>query len=163
MPPNPWSEEKTAALKQLVREGYSSGVIAGRLNVTRSAVVGRCHRLGLHLGANRRGLNKFTQFSLRKSHNRPLKKRKPITAKPQPQFEKTPIPPPNINDIGRVKFSELEPHHCLFGVGDPKDADFMFCGLDRIPGRPYCSGHTARCFTPAPVKKRETIRVKIDA
>jgi len=158
MPPNPWSDEKTATLKQLVREGYSSGVIAERLKVTRSAVVGRCHRLGLHLGANRRGLNKFTQFSLRKPHQRPLKKRKSITAKPQPQFEKEPIPPPNINDIARKTFSELTENDCRYPINHVGEPGFGFCGLEKLPGSSYCPSHHSRCWVGVPAKKRSPVR-----
>jgi hypothetical protein len=45
-----WDEPGVAALRRMVDEGASSGVIAAALGLSRNAVVGKCHRLGLRLG-----------------------------------------------------------------------------------------------------------------
>lgn len=43
-----WTDERIALLKQLwTRDGLSAGQIAATLGVTRNAVIGKVHRLGL--------------------------------------------------------------------------------------------------------------------
>jgi hypothetical protein len=42
-----WGEKEIIRLKQLWEQGFSSGVIAERFGVSRSAIMGRVHRLGL--------------------------------------------------------------------------------------------------------------------
>jgi len=39
-----WDEPGVAALRRMVDEGASSGVIAAALGLSRNAVVGKCHR-----------------------------------------------------------------------------------------------------------------------
>jgi len=41
----------------------------------------------------------------------------------------------------RLTADELEPHHCRWPYGDPRAADFTFCGRARHPLRPYCAEH----------------------
>jgi len=153
---NPWTPELTERLVALTKAGDSGSAIAAKLGVTRSAVIGKVHRLGMQLGNCRNGNGQIRTGRPQKPVLTSFNKYRKPKVKSKPEFQKAPIPPPNINDIGRVKFSELEPHHCRFGVGDPKDEDFKFCGLDRIPGRPYCSGHTARAYVGLPPKKPRT-------
>jgi len=158
MPVKTWSDAATETLKRMVREGYSAGMISSHLKVTRSAVVGRCHRLGLHLGANRGGMKHTAAYTLRKAHRTPLKKHKPIPAKPQPQFQNAPIPPPNINDIARKTFSELTENDCRYPINHVGEPGFGFCGLEKLPGSSYCPSHHSRCWVGVPAKKRSPVR-----
>src|ERR1700754_798832 len=65
-----WTEERVAELKKLWAEGHSASQIAKRLgSVTRNAVIGKVHRLGL---------------SGRATPSRPVK-RPPRLARPKPQ------------------------------------------------------------------------------
>lgn len=45
-----WSEEKSDELRGLVAQGLTSTQIGKIMGVTRNAIIGRCHRLGLTLG-----------------------------------------------------------------------------------------------------------------
>ena len=43
-----WTDERTQMAVKLWREGISATLIAGRLgDISRNAVIGKCHRLGL--------------------------------------------------------------------------------------------------------------------
>ena len=65
-----WTEERVSELKKLWAEGHSASQIAKRLgSVTRNAVIGKVHRLGL---------------SGRATPSRPVK-RPPRLARPKPQ------------------------------------------------------------------------------
>jgi hypothetical protein len=52
---NLWSDERTASLRRLVREGLTDPEIADRLGVTVRAVIGKRHRLALKANPRRRG------------------------------------------------------------------------------------------------------------
>lgn len=38
----------------------------------------------------------------------------------------------------------LEPDDCRWPIGDPRRADFHFCGEKKASGRPYCQHHWDR-------------------
>jgi hypothetical protein len=43
----------------------------------------------------------------------------------------------------------LEKNDCRWPIGDPREADFHFCGAHQVPGRPYCELHWRMAFQPA--------------
>lgn len=43
----------------------------------------------------------------------------------------------------------LETNDCRWPIGDPREADFHFCGAQQVPGRPYCELHWRMAFQPA--------------
>jgi len=47
----------------------------------------------------------------------------------------------------------LEQYDCRWPIGDPKDADFHFCGERSLARRPYCELHWRMAFQPP--KSRE--------
>ena len=49
-----WSDERTAALRRLLREGLTDPDIADRLGVTLRAVIGKRHRLKLDANPRRK-------------------------------------------------------------------------------------------------------------
>jgi GcrA cell cycle regulator len=57
----------------------------------------------------------------------------------------------------------LEADDCRWPVGDPRRADFHFCGEKKALGRPYCEGHwnlslQSRSQQAAPVTPAEPSR-----
>jgi GcrA cell cycle regulator len=53
----------------------------------------------------------------------------------------------------------LESCDCRWPIGDPRHADFHFCGAQQVLGRPYCSEHIAQAFDVA--KSRPQINAKM--
>ena len=45
--------------------------------------------------------------------------------------------------------ANLEQNECRWPIGDPRDADFHFCGALQASGRPYCAHHWAMAFVPS--------------
>ena len=41
----------------------------------------------------------------------------------------------------RRTFADVGLQECKFPYGHPGDADFYFCGGERVPSRPYCEDH----------------------
>lgn len=160
-----WSDDRVERLKRLWGDGHSAGRIAALLGgISRSAVIGKVHRLGL---SERKG----SPHSRRAAHLRSLRKRivrpKRFTAPRRSRFaeylaalQASPagVPPPAADDVARVSFSDLEEtrtaaKHCRWPVGDPKLPGFGFCGCQPVPGLPYCEQHARRAYAPPAVQK----------
>jgi len=155
-----WTEDRVEVLKKLWAEGHSASQIAKELGgVTRNAVIGKVHRLGL---------------SGRATPSRPVK-RPPRLARPKPRVladgtVKAPKPAaiPGLTAVAREEIEHLEPlplddgetatvltirdSMCKWPIGDPADPKFAFCGRKANCG-PYCAEHAKVAFQPA--RKRE--------
>jgi GcrA cell cycle regulator len=154
-----WTEERVAELKKLWAEGHSASQIAKRLgSVTRNAVIGKVHRLGL---------------SGRATPSRPVK-RPPRLARPKPQHmprqaradgsmpAREPAPlveteafvePQRLPNGDMVSVLTVKDSMCKWPIGDPAEQTFGFCGRASDGASPYCAEHARVAFQPA--KKRE--------
>jgi len=52
--------------------------------------------------------------------------------------------------------ANLETNDCRWPLGDPRDADFHFCGAQQIAGRPYCELHWRMSFQPSRPRHEQT-------
>lgn len=94
-----WTDERVEILKKMWGEGQSASQIAKELGgVTRNAVIGKVHRLGL---SNRAGSAGAKAAAKEKAPKAEAKKPAPApTAKPQPKTESA-APPPQPKVAGR--------------------------------------------------------------
>ncbi|EKV31288.1 hypothetical protein C882_3661 [Caenispirillum salinarum AK4] len=122
-----WTDERIELLKTLWGEGLTTGEIGKRLGVSKNAVVGKAHRLGL------------------KGRPSPIKRTRKA-AKPE-KPEKPAEPTPAI--------MELQGPTCRWPFGDPREPGFHFCGAQAIPGKPYCSEHAAVAYVNSSKSKAE--------
>ena len=83
-----WSDERVAILKKMWLDGNSASEIAKELgNITRNAVIGKVHRLGLsnrdtNISNTGATANKVTNvFRLRRTRNSPIPKSSWVGAK----------------------------------------------------------------------------------
>ena len=168
-----WTEDRIEILKKLWSEGFSASQIANELGaVTRNAVIGKVHRLGL----SGRAKAPMTQSQ------RP---KKPATRQPQttqaprahsplqiagntaikidtlpaikPQIDLRPkiyslSEPPLVENAGILELSEQT---CKWPVGDPGDNSFHFCARRSDSGIPYCAYHARVAYQPASERRRE--------
>lgn len=169
-----WNDERVELLKKLWSEGLSASQIASRLGaVTRNAVIGKVHRLGLSGRAT---------TSRMKSH-RPRPRAQPVKRLVKPRFTNVgntalqriyqadvePYVPPaeelEIPLAERKSIQTLLENHCRWPIGDPQEPDFHFCGKNKVTGLPYCEFHARRAFQPPqprrgggmPVVRREVV------
>jgi GcrA cell cycle regulator len=112
-----WNDEKIGRLKKLWSEGLTTGEIGKRLGVSKNAVVGKAHRLGL------------------KGRPSPIKRQdvKTPTAAKKPETR-------------IFTLTDLSAQTCRWPIGDPKHEDFRFCGKPVIAGKPYCGEHCATAY-----------------
>lgn len=133
-----WTDVRVDTLKTLWREGLSAAQIAARLGgVTRNAVLGKIHRLGLseRVVTLRRGGQRPVSFRQRSIRRRPPSRLKPIAATAVDVPE--PIEGPGL----ATSVLQLEAHVCRWPIGDPKAADFSYCGRRADADGPYCPAH----------------------
>ncbi|MBC6408187.1 MAG: GcrA cell cycle regulator [Rhodobacteraceae bacterium] len=166
-----WTDERVELLKKMWSEGQSASQIAKELGgVTRNAVIGKVHRLGLS--------NRTSETPAAKPEPKAQPAPKPVPepepaseaeVRPIPQRKQIipagqPLPPqPSANDISpealaqvneiekkakRLTLMELTERTCKWPVGDPATDDFWFCGLPVQAGKHYCEAHVGVAFQP---------------
>ena len=136
-----WTEERVEVLKTLWNEGLSASQIAGRLGgVTRNAVIGKVHRLGLSGRAA---------------------PAKPKAVQPDPEPAPAPRRPsvemdPSTWGEARATVTTIGANDCKWPIGDPASADFHFCGQGAAGGKPYCAYHSSLAFQPNSARRERT-------
>ncbi|MEL7151581.1 MAG: GcrA family cell cycle regulator [Pseudomonadota bacterium] len=165
-----WTDERVETLKKMWSEGQSASQIAKELGgVTRNAVIGKVHRLGL---SNRAGSSapapekKPAKAAPKKAAPKPVEKVVEVTVTPRKPIVPAgqPLPPqPSANEISpealatvrevekgakRISLMELTERTCKWPIGDPATEEFWFCGLAVQQGKPYCEAHVGVAFQP---------------
>jgi GcrA cell cycle regulator len=148
-----WTDERVALLRKLWTEGLSASQIAKQLGgVTRNAVIGKVHRLGL---AGRATPSRPAKRPVRNARPRVIG---PMAPRLRPASS---LPLVVIPDLEPIKFEDgktatvlsLNESMCKFPIGDPTDVNFAFCGRGSVTG-PYCADHARLAYQPSQAKKR---------
>jgi GcrA cell cycle regulator len=166
---NGWTDDRVTLLKKLWTDGLSASQIAKQLGgVTRNAVIGKVHRLGL---------------AGRAAPSRPIKRIPTPTVRAKPALVPQDVevalktPAPDVVTIPEATIEtpaiaaiplkptkpkqrtvregeiigvlQLGPNMCKWPIGDPGDVDFGFCGSQCGSAAVYCEEHAAVAFQPA--------------
>lgn len=165
-----WTDDRVETLKKLWADGLSASQIAAELGggVTRNAVIGKVHRLGLS------GRGKTSPSA---GQPRPRKPTRPpshpmtlvggarlggavvarapaATPGIQPQPERLREEDVVIPMSQRVTIMELREGMCRWPLGDPTTPEFRFCGAQSFAGIPYCAHHSRIAYQPAAERRR---------
>jgi len=172
-----WTDDRVETLKKMWGEGQSASQIAKELGgVTRNAVIGKVHRLGL---SNRTGGSTPAKSAVKdKTAAKVAPKSKAVNTEPVAEATPKPVvpirrqiipagqplpPQPSANEISpealasvrevekkskKISLMELTERTCKWPVGDPATDDFWFCGLTVKTGKPYCEAHVGVAFQP---------------
>lgn len=162
-----WDDAKVERLKVLLGQFMSAGQIGLALGISRSAVIGKCARMGLPLNSMTTAA-KSAGASRRLKTQRQIKRRQPLPPSlvrtVKPRFETAPVPRPRAEDVPRKTLIELECGECKFPVDYVSKPGFGFCALPQVPGLPYCADHAARCYVPVMTKaQRDKAKEAMDA
>jgi GcrA cell cycle regulator len=140
-----WTEERVEQLRTLWTEGLSASQIARVLGgVTRNAVIGKVHRLGL---------------AGRASPSRSERPRMPSTPKvqvrtapptPTPVVEEDPV---ILDDGSFATVLTINDRMCRWPIGDPSQNEFHFCGRNPKNGSPYCEAHARKAYQPQQARR----------
>ena len=158
-----WTDDRVDLLKKLWAEGLSASQIAGRLgSVTRNAVIGKVHRLGLS-GRATTSRMKSHRPRQRMAAKRLAKSRYATIGNPALRAlynaETNVYLPPTeelvIPVAERKSIQTLTEATCRWPIGDPQNTEFHFCGKNKVPGLPYCEFHARRAFQPPQSRRRD--------
>ncbi len=162
---NEWTKEEDDLLHKLfVREDYSASYCARKIGRSRSAVIGRAFRKGWR---NSRSADpnaqqqstpaqgRTTEGCLYEEARVPSLPKVSVLDKANEEFATTPgaVSLPKSTD-GKTRLLDLTQHTCRWPIGDPRDADFHFCGAKPQEGSSYCSEHHAEAYTGVPPRKK---------
>ncbi|MDB5441297.1 MAG: gcrA [Caulobacteraceae bacterium] len=155
-----WDDERVATLKKLWLEGLSASQIAKQLGgVTRNAVIGKVHRLGLSGRAAPsqpqrqvafkapRPPRPISQAPVRREVTPSSPSSMPVPAAPRPVFV--------AEAPGTATVLTLGVHMCKWPIGDPSSDNFTFCGRRQSEG-PYCIDHARVAYQPQQSGKKKT-------
>ena len=154
-----WTDERVELLKKLWIDGLSASQIAAELGgVTRNAVIGKVHRLGL----SGRGQPTSSIKRQRRTHssgirrvrqmisvgNLALKADAMAEAELQPRRNVV-VPIPR-----KLSIFQLTERTCKWPIGDPGQEDFHFCGHDSLENLPYCEYHAGVAYQAPDPRRR---------
>ena len=160
-----WTTERVQQLRSFVTAGLTCSQIAAEIGVTRNAVIGKVHRLGLSTSGGRPGRrpSNFTQRPRTGPSDRPSEPREPrsrlarllraatagqtVVPFPSPSaIDPAGIDPPAVENVMRCSLLELAGGGCRWPLSDPGKDDFGFCGNAAIAGLSYCAGHARLAY-----------------
>jgi GcrA cell cycle regulator len=122
-----WTPDRIAEVTRLWNQGLSTADIGRLVGVTKNAIVGKAHRLGLPA---RPSPIKRDASQPRLSVARPAPHPKPAERRAHPSVALV-----NTNGLA-----------CKWPFGHPGDTDFGFCGAPSLEGKPYCPEHYERAY-----------------
>jgi GcrA cell cycle regulator len=150
-----WTDERVELLKKLWQDGLSASQIAKQLGgVTRNAVIGKVHRLGL---SGRATPSKPARTVFKAP--RPARPAAAAPSAPRRLAEPVshPVQPTPVRYVeeapGSATVLTLGAHMCKWPIGDPSLDSFTFCGRRSGEG-PYCMEHSQVAYQPTQAKKR---------
>lgn len=145
-----WTDERIGRLKTLWLEGRTAEFISRDLGcgVSRSAVLGKVHRLGLSAGR--------VAQTPKTSGARPKPKTKPKPKGASPTSQARPdaaLPasgtPPLGRGCGARTILSVRRSDCRWPFGDPLRPGFSLCGCPVTRGA-FCAEHAAIAYRPRP-------------
>lgn len=135
-----WDEERISILTKLWAQGISAGNIAVKFSATRSAIIGKIHRLGLptpnakqkrirtERDPQKRIVRHNTHFVEASAASVAL----PVLSMPNGH---------NISTAQRCTLLQLTSGVCKWPFGEPQTPNFFFCGGVAVDGKSYCVEH----------------------
>ena len=121
-----WDEDKLNKLRKLWDDGLPITKIGNEIGVSRNAIAGKAHRMGLP------------------------KRNSPISKSGDPRKNQEKNNSDNNKELPlKIMLRDVEwsRNRCCWPIGDPKLPGFSFCGTAIIPGRPYCEEHSNLAYT----------------
>jgi GcrA cell cycle regulator len=153
-----WNPERVEQLRNFLSAGLTCSQIAAEIGVTRNAVIGKIHRLGLGPGrpaaAPGRACPPRTRRPRLSSQRQMLRL---ISADAPRTANGATVDPASVDSAQHCSLLELAQGKCRWPVSDPGSnsgtADFVFCGNEAVEGFSYCAGH-ARLAYRSPERRR---------
>jgi GcrA cell cycle regulator len=164
-----WNDETIVRLRTLWAEGLSTAEIGRRIAVSKNAVVGKAHRLGLEPRPSPIRREGSGGPLLRQSAPRrivgPTLPPLPVSAPAEDRggaaspaaklAQPSPVraAPPAPVRVAPPRTSRLVA--CCWPIGEPGTKSFRFCDDDALPGKPYCAEHAQLAYVKVRDRREE--------
>ncbi len=163
-----WTEDRVSKLAKLWADGLSASQVAAELGgVTRNAVIGKVHRLGLsarakpagrsNTGGRRKpasrkgtGTGGYSTTS-RMNRSKTGRTTSDLIVKTKPKIAEEVLQAP---ESLKLTLLELNESTCRWPTGDPTRPGFSFCGHKTSDDKPYCGYHNKLAFQPPNDRRR---------
>ncbi len=152
-----WTDQKIEMLKDLWGQHSASEIAEMIGGLTRNAVIGKANRMKLSAQKDKAVAIMARTSGASKGIGRKRMMLRPLPSVPVPATPLRALPQPQREAQNRDMFRSLEgigtgriegipvtkagERHCRWPVGDPRSADFRFCGCTASEGLPYCVDH----------------------
>ena len=175
-----WTDERVDLLRSIIIKILSASRIAAELagGVTRNAVIGKVHRLGLSgrvktqtavVNARPRPAEKPTKSDsariggaamLQRAMSMPVRGNIALALqeRPMPMVSRRASDDNVVSLTENVTIMELRESMCRWPVGDPSSAEFRYCGGKANIGEgPYCKHHSRMAYQPTQDRRQRKI------
>lgn len=150
-----WTDERIDQLTKLWAD-HSASEIAAQLGVTRNAVVGKVHRLGLKMPAGVRAVKKAARSRAKAVRNSPARSVDVVQLR-RAQLRTIAAPTASIECLN-VAFADIRPHKCRWITNDDVRAP-LYCGHDTVANTDWCATHYCIVYVPPSDRRRERPKV----
>ena len=146
-----WTEERIETLRKSWEAGMTASQIAETLGegVSRNAVIGKAHRLGLQARPSPVKLAEVIADVAAAVGTTVVAAVAAVVAPavpPPAPARKTPRPAAASKKPALTTLLDLSEKICKWPIGHPGDADFHFCGKPSQASFPYCGEHCAVAY-----------------
>jgi GcrA cell cycle regulator len=139
-----WTDERIDALRKMWLEGMSASQVARQLGgVSRNAVIGKVHRMGL---AGRDAPSRPRSLGGRPPSRHRTKMAPAIRSSAKRIVRPLEIAAPAFDVEPSATILTLSENSCRWPIGDPETRDFGFCGRACLGHNSYCAGHNQVAF-----------------
>jgi GcrA cell cycle regulator len=169
-----WNDETIVRLRTLWNEGLSTAEIGRRIAVSKNAVVGKAHRLGLPPRPS-----PIRRDGAAAAPSRPAAPRRIVgptlpplaTALPaasqEPRQDPHPVPKPPADTQPAASVPAAAPPPvravprssrlavCCWPLGEPGTKSFRFCDAEALPAKPYCAEHAQLAYVKVRDRREE--------
>ena len=155
-----WTDERVEQLKKLWSEGLSASQIAKQLGgVTRNAVIGKVHRLGLSGRATpsrpaRRTVKPARPRTTTATTAPAARAPRPSPSAPSAAPTPAPVEPAVLPSGEFATVLTLRDSMCKWPIGDPASSSFRFCGRKTGADHTYCEAHADMAYQPSQKRRR---------
>lgn len=145
-----WTDEKIAALRDLVAAGHTFGEIGRTLHLTRNAAIGKAKRLGIaQPGRPVEQINETKRQGLKlrqRRRKRPPSQTRRVRIRTGALISFKTVLAPYLTDVrpsiaaNPITITQLKYHHCRWPC-DGHGATMTYCGGTKLDGSSYCGRH----------------------
>ncbi len=150
-----WTPERVEQLRSFIVTGLTCSQIAAQIGVTRNAVIGKIHRLGLSPARPAGGAARSCPPRARQPRAASQRKLLRLMWSDGAPAADAEAAAPIVESAQPCSLLDLERGKCRWPVSEQSGggADFVFCGNAAAEGFSYCAGH-ARMAYRAPTRRR---------